>query len=194
VQVSGDDVIVRELTIQGMDTAAIVISGDDGEVYENTFSENYMGLYLSGGNNVEIYTNYFLNSAINDLNLEVATDLLIYNNYFSGLDPIAQNMATFSLNVSETEEENIIGGSYIGGNYWSNSEGTGYSETCDNDDEDSFCDDFYEAEYTFYDELPLTLNYDSDVSFCQSLAMEGGEYYLTQDIVVDQDECILKVW
>ena len=47
-------------------------------------------------------------------------------------------------------------GNYIGGNYWSNPTGTGYSDTCDDADNDGFCDDPFILAENNTDYLPLT--------------------------------------
>ena len=47
-----------------------------------------------------------------------------------------------------------IGGSCIGGNYYADSAGTGFSETCYDNDTDGFCDDNYDL-YGITDYLAL---------------------------------------
>ena len=63
-------------------------------------SNNNCGIYLSSSNNNRIYNNYFNNT----------------NN--------ARDDGTNIWNVTQTEGMNIIGGPYLGGNYWSDYNGT----------------------------------------------------------------------
>lgn len=92
---------------------------------------------------------------------------LIYNNYFSspsydyasvsGTAPFYsfQNL-TSSLNTTKTAGTNIVGRSYIGGNYWTNPTGSGYSDYCANLDSDHICDSPYSLDTNNIDYLPLT--------------------------------------
>jgi hypothetical protein len=68
--------------------------------------------------------------------------------------------STNSWNTTKTNLTNIIGGLQTGGNFWSLPNGTGYSQVCDNLNNDSFCD----VPYTFNptDFLPLSNNYSEE--------------------------------
>ena len=46
-------------------------------------------------------------------------------------------------NISKTTGTNIVGGPYLGGNFWEKADGTGFSETCSDIDEDGICDESY---------------------------------------------------
>ena len=65
------------------------------------------------------------------------------------------------LNTTKTAGLNIVGGPYLGGNYWANPNGAGYSQTCTDADEDGICDAPYFAGWggtdTFTDYLPLAI-------------------------------------
>jgi PGF-pre-PGF domain-containing protein len=52
---------------------------------------------------------------------------------------------------------NIVGGDYIGGNYWGFLNATGFSETCTDSDGDDICDSYYDLGDGNYDYLPLRL-------------------------------------
>jgi len=59
-------------------------------------------------------------------------------------------------NTTLTEGTNIVGGPYIGGNYWGKSDGTGYSDTCVDANYDGICDNPYILATDNIDYLPLT--------------------------------------
>lgn len=91
---------------------------------------------------------------------------LIYNNYFSspsydyagisGAVPFySHNNLSNSLNTTKTSSTNIVGRNYIGGNYWTNPSGTGYSDTCANTNSDYICDSSYALDSGNIDYLPL---------------------------------------
>jgi parallel beta-helix repeat protein len=79
-------------------------------------------------------------------------------------------------------------GTEIGGNYWTNPNGNGYSDTCEDSDKDGFCDQPYDllGDGSNVDYLPLSDEYvpqEYYISDCSVLDQEGATYYLTQDII-----------
>jgi len=121
----------------------VIISG-------NTFNEmpgQAIEFQWCGGNKV-------INASIYD-NIFNTTD------YFE-LDTDCMNDQGNYLNTTKQSGTNIINGPYIGGNYWTNSSGDGYSDTCADLDGDWICDDAYNlstiAGKNFYDYLPLSPN------------------------------------
>ncbi|MBN1761684.1 MAG: right-handed parallel beta-helix repeat-containing protein [Methanomicrobia archaeon] len=73
---------------------------DSCTIANNTISNNENGVYLQGG----------------------CYDNLIYNNYFNNTKN-AYDDGYNIWNITKTSEENIAGGGYLGGNYWSDYEG-----------------------------------------------------------------------
>ncbi len=61
------------------------------------------------------------------------------------------------LNYEKTAGENIVGGPYLGGNFWANPNGTGFSQTHPDADRDGICDEPYvvNPEEASTDALPL---------------------------------------
>lgn len=102
----------------------------------NNVSNNHeFGVYLSGSSsNNKIYNNIFNN--INNFLLE------------------SSNVATWS--ITRQSGTNIIGGSYLGGNFWANPDGKGFSQTCKDTGEDGICDAEYTLDRNNIDYLPLT--------------------------------------
>ncbi len=77
----------------------LVSSSDNNTLTSNTASNNNYGIYVISSNDNIFYDNYFNNSA----------------NVYDSYDNI--------WNTTKTEGTNIIGGSWLGGNYWSDYEG-----------------------------------------------------------------------
>jgi len=80
-----------------------------------------------------------------------------YNNYINCTIPLS--VVTSPLNnftVTESVGTNIIGGTNLGGNFWTNPTKTGYSDTCADTDSDGFCDTSYTLAAGHVDYLPLT--------------------------------------
>jgi parallel beta-helix repeat protein len=89
----------------------------------NNVSGNDKGIYLSSSSN-----NMFMNNAIsgNDYGIYRCThnDLsssnnLIYNNYFANTNNTGDDLTNNIWNITKTIGTNIVGGPYLGGNYWS---------------------------------------------------------------------------
>jgi parallel beta-helix repeat protein len=81
----------------------------------------------------------------------------VYNNYFNDTNNFGTSVST-RWNITKTLGTNIVGGPYLGGNFWAKSDGTGYSQTCTDADWDGICDLPYTVG-TDTDYLPLSMNY-----------------------------------
>jgi parallel beta-helix repeat protein len=118
----------------------------------NTISNNNQyGIYLDySSRDNTIYDNFFNNT----------------NNYYSSTNN--------NWNTAKTLGNNIVGGPYLGGNFWAKPDSTGFSETCSDADSDGICDSEYTLASGNVDYLPLIIVIDSD-----------GD-----DIPDDEDNCI----
>ncbi len=89
---------------------------------------------------------------------ELSVNNSFYNNYFNNTININFSTDKYynSWNITKTLKLNIIGGDYIGGNFWAQPDGNGYSETCYNSDGDGICDNPYTIGTYNIDYLPLT--------------------------------------
>ena len=71
----------------------------------------------------------------------------IYNNIFNNTNNFYFSGAIYSnyWNTTKQSGDNVFNSNnpYIGGNYWTNSTGSGYSDTCTDSESDGFCDDAY---------------------------------------------------
>jgi len=108
------------------------ISSDQNNISNNIVSSNGCGisLFFSGGS---IWNNYFNNT-------KNVKDLVTHETKW---------------NTTKTPGSNIVGGSYLGGNYWAKPDGTGFSQTCSDGDGDWICDEGYELAASNIDYLPL---------------------------------------
>lgn len=102
------------------------LSGDENVVYDSIFENNGQGIYVYGGYYSKVYNCIFNNSE---------------NVAFSVCAPLYTN----DWNLIEGSGPNIIGGPNLGGNYWATPLGDGYSQICNNADNDSFCDTPYDV-------------------------------------------------
>ncbi|HIH95226.1 TPA: PGF-pre-PGF domain-containing protein [Methanosarcina acetivorans] len=79
----------------------------------------------------------------------------VYNNYFNNTKVTLNGGNGNSYNTTKTEGTNIIGGSYLGGNYWGKPDGTGFSDTAKDEDGDGISDSAYDINSKYSDYLPL---------------------------------------
>lgn len=95
-------------------------------ILNNTISHNGQDLYYDGRNGIRISSttnatisgNRVCNNSGSGIRLDSSTSNTIYNNYFSNTYN-AYDDGNNTWNIAKTLGTNIIGGPYLGGNYWS---------------------------------------------------------------------------
>ncbi|MFH8109690.1 MAG: NosD domain-containing protein [Candidatus Aenigmatarchaeota archaeon] len=132
----GGNIIIRNCIITNFRYGIYLRYSSNNTITNNTINYNYNGIYLRYSSNNSIIFNNFLNNT--------------ENIYFEGT-------ALNHWNTTKTLGRNIVGGYYLGGNFWANPYGTGYSETCDDNDIDGICDEPYILAENNIDYLPLTM-------------------------------------
>ena len=89
--------------------------------------------------------------------MSTPADPLIYNNIISeNVYLTTLGTPNIAFNIPVESGTNIMGGSELGGNFWTNPSSTGYSDTCPNADSDSFCDSPFILS-SYQDNLPLAV-------------------------------------
>jgi parallel beta-helix repeat protein len=92
-------------------------SGNYNTLTNNTANSNNIGIYLSSSSN-NMLTSNTANSNTHGIFILSSSDSQIYNNYFNNTNN-AYDDGYNAWNITPTAGINIIGGSWIGGNYWS---------------------------------------------------------------------------
>lgn len=153
----------------GENSSAISSSQDsDNNISFNEIATlgNYShGIFFNESHNHTLTRNeiYTSESTSYVLYLTTSAGELIYDNLFntstngSGIYITSSDPSDF--NTTKTSGTNIVGKSYIGGNFYTNSSGTGYSDTCTESGGDYICDSEYQVVegVDIFDYLPLTL-------------------------------------
>jgi len=182
---NADSSTINNVTINGSSTVknnGLYLLRTNYSVVSNiTSSENYNGIYFgysSNNNLINITTNsneqygiYLILSDYNTISnshIENNTEYgiyfdspaaynPIYNNFFNNTINyyILQSSPINFFNTTKASGTNIMGGSYIGGNYWAYPNGTGFSDTCADADNDGICTSAYSLDGLNYDYLPL---------------------------------------
>jgi parallel beta-helix repeat protein len=148
----GGSNIFTNITMNNNDMFLVVGNSNHNIINNLTSIDNGYGIYLLGVENNTIVNSTFKDSLTAGIMVFDAGDdgvgpNIIYNNLFnnSGTYDNTRIGGTEYLNYWNTTNQTgnrIYGsGTQIGGNYWTNSSGSGYSDTCDDTDSDGFCDD-----------------------------------------------------
>ncbi|VVB97306.1 Periplasmic copper-binding protein (NosD) [uncultured archaeon] len=114
--------------------AGIRVNSKNNTIRNNTVMKNNYGIYMAVPGNNSIYNNYFNNT---------------YNFKTNGSN---------KWNSTKTVGKNINGGPFVGGNFWANPTGTGYSQKCADYNKDGICDISYTLATNNKDYLPLAVN------------------------------------
>ncbi|MFB6227004.1 MAG: NosD domain-containing protein, partial [Halobacteriales archaeon] len=133
-----------------------LLSSDNNTVRGNNVSDP--GTYVTGleidGQDNTVTRNYISGPQWAPVILTDNTGNLVYDNYLNGSPPYEFGSwewnANTTWNVSKRPGPNIVGGAYIGGNYWAKPDGTGFSQTHVDSDGDGFVDQSHKT-----DHLPL---------------------------------------
>jgi len=135
-------------------------------VTDAVISGNGWGIYMLSSNSNTIshsriennlnYGVYMQNSGSTGKNM-------FFNNYFKNANNFVFQGTVYENQWNTTRQFGTriySDGNEIGGNYWSNPQGTGYSDSCGDNDNDGFCDTSYMLAVNNIDYLPLSDEYD----------------------------------
>ena len=172
IQDNGGYGIRTENDITTATIAGNIISGNDGDgvfldnraqnnvITGNEITDNTAnGIELDpDGENTTIRNNVLTGNNVG-IDLPDPYDVLsVYDNRFNNsqnvlfADPAGVTNASW--NTTATAGTNIVGGNTVGGNYWADQSGTGFSETC-TDRGDGICEAEYTLDNGHVDYLPL---------------------------------------
>lgn len=113
------------------------------------------GIYLRDSFNNNVTGNNASNNS-NGINIYNSSNNFIYNNYFNNTNNVIVDTSINYWNTTRRSGKNIINGSYIGGNFWANPAGNGWSQTCLVSNIYGMCDTPYVINPGNKDFLPLT--------------------------------------
>jgi len=129
----------------GTNDVGIYLIRDSNTVENNIINSNYRGIYLASGADLNIILNNTFESN-SDAGIYVdssASPNTIYNNLLNNTNNVFF-AGTVNINDWNTTEQSgnrvYSSGTDIGGNYWTNSTGTGFSDICVDADTNGFCD------------------------------------------------------
>ncbi len=142
-------------TIENADIGIYANYFSGAMITDNTVKSNQEGIRVGCISDSTITGNTVTGNTENGLSLSHCNSNTIANNYFNNILNVhhyTSGSNTWALPLQAGT--NIIGGSYIGGNYWGKPDGTGFSDTAVDSDGDGIADTAYTELYV-NDPLPL---------------------------------------
>ncbi len=124
----------------------------------NTVSKNANnGISLAGAASNTIINNRITESGVSGIGLSSSGSNQIYNNYFNNANNanVGADSTGNLWSTTKTAGVNIVSGPMLGGNYWATPQGTGFSQTSTDVDDDFICRQAYAVSQNDIDSLPL---------------------------------------
>lgn len=150
---------VRNNSISYCNSGISLFDSPSNILENNTVLENVDGVSLTGESNGNLLRDNILKSN-NQMGLRIygTSSNLIYNNYFNNTVNVESELVAGEnlWNTTRSENTNIVGGSYLGGNFWGTPDGTVYPRGVRDRDLDGIFDSKYNIEGSgVIDYLPL---------------------------------------
>ena len=124
----------------------------------NTILNCSIGIsFLEACSSIELFNNTIISSAECGIFIpDYEGNERIYNNYFNNTLNVKLGISGGNTwNNSLTSGTNIVGGPYLGGNFWAKPDGTGFSQMSEDSDENGIGDLPYNINGNDFDYLPL---------------------------------------
>jgi len=132
-------------------------SSRNNTISGNNASNNWNGIYLASSSNNTLNG---INTSFNNncgIYLESSSNNnTIYDNIFNNTNNVYFYSKMNTWNTTRRSGPNIIGGSLLGGNFWANPNGKGFSQTCKDVNGDGICDSSRTLDANNIDYLPIT--------------------------------------
>jgi parallel beta-helix repeat protein len=154
------------------DGITLLSSSNNNTLSGNNASNNVDGIYLVSSSNNTLSGNNVNSNNYDGIYLYNSSNNSIYNNFFNNTNNFGISNSVNRWNITKTGSKNIIGGPYLGGNFWAYPNGTGFSQTCADNNSDGICDSPYTLDSSNTDYLPLTYKFTSIPSTSVSIASQ----------------------
>ena len=141
------------------DYGIVLATSTGSTISGNTASNNNgQGIHLGTSDGNTLSGNTIASNGVSGLYVCPKSDNnLVFNNYLvNTVNGDIKNGTGNTYSTAKTAGTNIVGGPYIGGNFWGKPDGSGFSETATDADGDGIADVAYSFENSAYaDSLPL---------------------------------------
>jgi parallel beta-helix repeat protein len=151
--------VLSDNRIEACDYGIYLILVYGSRVYNNTILDSNRGIFLrENSQSNELLNNTIVSSGESGIYLlDYSSDNRIYNNYLNNsVNVEAKNSEGNIWNTTKSPGTNIMEGPYMGGNFWADLNGTGFSQTAEDSDSDGISDQPYKVYGSDFDYLPLS--------------------------------------
>ncbi len=148
------NVTVKDIVLSNNGQGIAFVNTINSRIQNVNASNNMDGIYLVSSNNNTLIGNNASNNGYYGVVLDSSSNNRIYNNFFSNPENLISGPNYW--NTTKTSGKNIVDGPYLGGNFWANPSGTGFSQTCQDSNKDGICDLKYTLNSDNIDYLSLT--------------------------------------
>jgi len=115
---SRQNITIKNCIVQNFFNGFDLSSSNSNNLTNNTAqNNNQYGLFLAGSSNNILTSNTVKNNSVSGINIGSSNDNLIYNNFFNNTLN-AKDTGNNFWNITKTLGTNIIGGPFLGGNFW----------------------------------------------------------------------------
>jgi parallel beta-helix repeat protein len=146
-------------TIEGNPNGIYLYNYSKNKIINNDLTGNTNdGIWIDKSNNNQCSGNTVKNSGYVGIYIgQSSSGNSIYNNYLKNIDNEESDGTTPNnqWSITPVSAKNIIGGPKIGGNFYTNPSGTGFSDTHPDSDNNGFCDSSYIHPRDIIDYYPL---------------------------------------
>lgn len=147
-------------TVEGNSEYNILLAFSNGNrLSGNKASNSTRGIMLSTSEGNTVSGNTMTSNTVSGIYIcSTSNNNIVFNNYFNNIynADIKSGCLGNEFNTTKTPGTNIVGGPYIGGNYWANPGGTGFSQKAVDKDGDGISEVVYKfSGNTTTDFLPL---------------------------------------
>ncbi|MDD4496763.1 MAG: CehA/McbA family metallohydrolase [Methanosarcinaceae archaeon] len=182
--VRADRVLIRGFKVEGGLIGIYLNNTHECNISNNVLLNNTHGIWLESSSNNELSGNTVNRNSLHGMYMHDSAYNIISNNCFNNTDntyfegPCPGNL----WNTTKIAGNNIIGGPYLGGNFWVTPDGTGFSQTHNDSDGDGICEEVYEPGGGNVDNLPLIMPRFVDWNPWSELASPGGVAIKTAEL------------
>ncbi|WMW25032.1 NosD domain-containing protein [Methanolobus sediminis] len=146
---------VNDCIVYNNEKGILIENSNENHLTNSVLYENEEGVYFTLSSNNTMHNNAITDNSQEGIVLHNSGSNLIYNNFFNNIENIEINGDNF-WNTTMVKGENIIGGPYLGGNFWATPNNTGFSQISKDENGDGICDIEYQITENNTDYFPLT--------------------------------------
>jgi len=157
---SKENKISKNTATNNREYGIVLGTATDNTLSGNTAFNNGRGIHVGNSDGNTFSGNTVQDNSVYGLYVCPRSDTnQIYNNYFNDTNMTIRNGIGNVYNTKKTTGTNIVGGPYIGGNFWGKPDGTGFSNTAVDKNRDGISDSAYKniTGSIYSDNLPLVV-------------------------------------